>query len=409
MSSPHQTIPDTPRIVRLIQALIQNSFDIIKVVDRDLKTVFVSPSVERILGYEPRELLGTNPLDYVHPEDLASATSLMEQIFQSGEMVQTTVRVRNHDGDWRHIEVIVRDLRKIEDIDGFVLNYRDVTEQVEVENRLDLYRERFEKAFRSSPDSITITAVTDGEVIEVNEGFEQISGYKRDDVVGRRTVDVGIWREPARRKELIGELKKKHSVRDFPIEVVTRSGEVRDCVVSAEILEISGRPCILAITRDVTDQKEAEKKLQELSETLRREQVVFVQKNVALNEVLLHLEQDKKKYRHEISSNLDNRLRPMLHRLHDQGRLGRRELDMLERGLDEVTGKDINQFKNNVQKLTPRELDILEMIRAGRSSKQIAEALDLSSQTVHKHRQSIRRKLQIDHRDTNLATFLRSQ
>jgi len=409
MSNPRPVIPDTPRIVRLVQALIQNSFDIIKVVDHDMNTIFVSPSVERVLGYDPKDLLGTNPLDFVHPEDLASARGLLRKVVETGEMVQTNVRARHNDGSWRHIEVIVRDLRNVEDIDGFVFNYRDVTEQVEVEQRLDLYRERFEKAFRSCPDSITITAAIDGEIIEVNEGFEQISGYMRAEVLGRTTVEVGIWREPARRREMIAELKKNHRVRDFPIDVVTRGGEVRGCLVSAEILDIGGKLCVLAITRDITDQKEAEQKLQELTETLRREQVVFVQKNVALNEVLVHIEQDKKKYRHEISNNIDSRLRPMLRKLRDQGRIERRDFEMLERGLDEVTGEDIDQFKKNVAKLTPRELDILEMIRAGQSSKQIAEALDLSSQTVHKHRQSIRRKLQIDHRDTNLATFLRSQ
>jgi DNA-binding NarL/FixJ family response regulator len=180
-------------------------------------------------------------------------------------------------------------------------------------------------------------------------------------------------------------------------------------MVSAELIEIGDRPCILAITRDVTQQREAEEKLRELSETLRRDQVEFVRKNVALNEVLQHIDHEKQSYRHEIAANVDNLLRPTLRKLREQGRLERRDIDLLERGLDEVTGREIDQYKNNVSKLTPREFDILEMIRLGRSSKQIAEALNLSSQTVHKHRQSIRRKLQIDHREINLATYLRTQ
>lgn len=409
MSQQRVDIPETVHLVRLVRALIRNSFDIIKVVDRDLKTIFVSSSVKRVLGYEPRELLGTNPLDYVHPEDLAAATERMNNIARTGQMIQTTVRARHKDGSWRHVEVVVRDLRADEDIGGFVMNYRDVTERIDSERRLDVYRERCEKAFRSSPDSITITAASDGEVLEVNEGFEKISGYARADIIGKSTLDLGIWRDPARRKQLTEELIVKGRVRDAPIDVVTKDGSVRACTVSAELLEIGGRSCILAVTRDVTAQKEAEEKLRDLSETLRREQVEFVRKNVALNEVLQHIEREKQGYRHEIAANVDNLLRPMLRKLREQGRLDRREVDLLQRGLDEVTGRDIDQYKNNVSKLTPRELDILDMIRTGRSSKQIAEALDLSSQTVHKHRQSIRRKLQIDHREINLATFLRSQ
>jgi PAS domain S-box-containing protein len=403
------TIPDTARLVRLVQALIRHSFDIIKVVDRDLKTVFVSPTVESVLGYSPRELIGTNPLEFVHPDDLDAARDEMNRIAATGRPIQKTLRARHKDGTWRYVEVIVRDLRDDADIAGFVMNYRDVTGRIETEKHLAVYRERYEKAFRSSPDSITITAASDGEILEVNEGFEQIIGYTRDEIVGKRTMELGIWKDPARRAQLIEALKARGSVREFPIDVVTRQGEVRSCVVSAEMIDIGQRACILAVTRDVTQQKEQEERLHELSETLRREQVDFVRKNVALNEVLQHIEQEKQVYRHEIASNLDNLLRPMLRKLREQGRLDRRELDLLQRGLDDVTGQNIDQFKNNMSKLTPRELDILEMIRSGRSSKQIADALDLSSQTVHKHRQSIRRKLQIDHREINLATYLRSQ
>jgi PAS domain S-box-containing protein len=402
-------IPDTARLVRLVQALIRNSFDIIKVVDRDLKTIFVSSAVETVLGYSPRELLGTNPLDFVHPDDLEVARQEMSNIARTGEMIQKTLRARHRDGSWRYVEVIVRDLRDDADIGGFVMNYRDVTGRIETERHLDVYRERFEKAFRSCPDSITITSAVDGEILDVNEGFEKIIGYTHDEIVGKRTTDLGIWHDPSRRTALIEELHSKGHVREYPIDVVTREKDVRACVLSAELLEIGHKPCILAVTRDVTLQKEQEEKLRELSETLRREQVDFVRKNVALNEVLQHLEQKKELYRHEISSKLENLLRPMLRKLREQGRLERRDVDVLERGIKEAFGRDINEYKNNVSKLTPRELDILDMIRLGRSSKQIAEALDLSSQTVHKHRQSIRRKLQIDHREINLATYLRSQ
>lgn len=409
MHDSNATIPDTAQLVRLVQALMRNSFDIIKVVDRDLKTIFVSPTVEGVLGYTPREIIGTNPLTFVHPDDFEAAREAMANIAQTGRPIQVTVRARHKDGSWRYVEVVVRDLRDDADIGGFVMNYRDVSEHFETEQRLAVYRERYEKAFRSSPDSITITAASDGEILEVNEGFEHIVGYSRDEIVGKRTVDVGIWKDTNRRAELISELNQKGHVRDFPIDVVTRDRDVRTCVVSAEKLEIGGKACILAVTRDVTEQKEQEQKLRELEETLRREQVDFVRKNVALNEVLQHIEQEKSIYRHEIATKMDGLLRPMLRKLQEQGRLERRDVDLLERGLDETFGRDIDQFKNNMSKLTPRELDILEMIRKGRSSKQIAEALDLSSQTVHKHRQSIRRKLQIDHREINLATYLRSQ
>jgi PAS domain S-box-containing protein len=409
MTDPRQELPDTARLVRLVQALIRHSFDIIKVVDADLRTLFVSPSVERVLGYPPRELVGTNPLDFVHPDDQATAREALANLQHTGRMIQTTVRARHRDGSWRRVEVVVRDLRNDPDIAGFVMNYRDVTDQVNTEERAAAHRELCEKAFRNSPDSITITVQATGEILEVNPGFEMMSGYSRGEVVGKTSIELGVWPEPVRRAQLLQELRANGRIRDFSFDFVTKSGEKRACLVSAERIEIAGRPCILAVTRDVSQQKEAEARLRELSETMRREQVDYVRKTVALDEVLQHVEKERKEYRHEISSNVDRLLRPMLRKLREQGRLDRRDLEVLQRGLDEVTGHDIDQFKNNMTKLTPRELDILEMIRAGRSSKQIADHLGLSSQTVHKHRQSIRRKLQIDHRAMNLATYLRSQ
>ncbi len=410
MNNPRPESPDTTRLVRLVQALIRNSFDVIKVVDRDMKTIFVSPSIERVLGYPPRELLGTNPLDFVHPDERPAAAEAMATLERTGQTVETTVRVRHRDNEtWRHIHVLIRDLREDPEIGGYVMNYHDVTEHIETERRLDVFRERYEKAFRSSPDSITITAASNGEILEVNEGFERISGYSRDEILGKTTIELGFWPNLSARTRLVEELRTNGNVRDFAIDLMMKSGETRSCEISAESLEIAGKPCIIAVTRDVSQQKEAEQKLRDLTATLQRDQLDFVRKNVALNEVLQHLEREKQGYRHEIASSVENLLRPMLRKLRDHGRLERRELDVLQRGLDDVFGRDIDQFKNNVSKLTPREFDILEMIRAGRSSKQIADALDLSSQTVHKHRQSIRRKLQIDHREINLATYLRSQ
>jgi PAS domain S-box-containing protein len=396
-------------MAQLFQSLIRNSFDVIKVVDRDFRTIFVSPSVERVLGHQPRDLIGTNPLDFVHPDDVQPATEFLQRIARDGETNRTTVRARHHDGSWRNVDVIVQDLRDDTDVGGFVMNYRDVTERVQAERRVRVFQERYEKAFRNSPDSITITSGDTGEFMEANEGFERMTGYVRSEVMGRKSLDMGLWRDASRRDELIRDLAASGSVRDFAAEVVVRDGSVRSCLVSAERIEIGGRGCILAVTRDVTRQREAEAQLRELSETLRRDQVEFVRKNVALNEVLQHIEVEKQGYRHEIAANVDNLLRPMLRKLSDQGRLERRDIEFLQRSLDEVTGRHIDQYRNNVSKLTPRELDILEMIRVGRSSKQIADALGLSSQTIHKHRQSIRRKLQIDHREINLATFLRSR
>lgn len=401
---------DAARVALLFQALIKNAFDVIKVVDLQAKTIFVSSSVERVLGYEPRELLGTNPLDFVHPDDLDHALQALEAVKQTGGVYRTgVIRARHKNGAWHTMEVVLQNLVDDVDVQGIVMNYRDVTDRLDTERQLRTLEERYEKAFRSSPDSITISYVDTGEFLEVNEGFERITGYSRADAIGKTSLELGLWKDVEVRKHMTDILVRDGHVRDMFIEFVVRGGAVRSCLVSAELIRLCGRPCLLGVTRDITDRVIADEKLRQTTEQLRQEHQELLRKNIALNEILGHIEEDKEQYRHEICSNIDNLLRPTLRKLQQDGRLSRRDVDVLVQGLDEITGKHIDEYRNNVSKLTPRELDILDMIRTGRSSKQIADSLGLSSQTVHKHRQSIRRKLQLDHREINLAAYLRSQ
>jgi PAS domain S-box-containing protein len=401
---------DAARAALLFKALIQNAFDVIKVVDTANRTIFSSPSIQRVLGYEPREMLGTNPLSFVHPEDVDIAIRALERVKETMGVERVgAIRARHKDGTYRTIEVVVHNLIEHEDVQGLVMNYRDITERLDVELTLRRTHERCEKAFQNSPDSITISRLDTGEFMEANDGFERITGYTREEVVGKTSLELGIWSDTARRTELVQRLTDKARVTDYPIDVTIKDGSVRSCLVSAELIELEGHTCLIAVTRDVTESRLAEERLRETTEKLRRDHVELVRKNITLNEVLVHIDQEREQYRHELCTNVDNLVQPMLKKLREDGSIPASEYDRLQGALDKVTGRHIDQFKNNVSKLTPRELDILEMIRAGRSSKQIAESLGLSSQTVHKHRQSIRRKLQIDHREINLAAYLRSQ
>jgi PAS domain S-box-containing protein len=405
----HESL-DATRAAALFKALIQNAFDVIKVIGPDYKTLFTSPAVETILGYSPRELVGSNALNLVHPEDMQVALTALEKV-QSGHAIVRVgaIRVLHKSGTWHTIEVVAQNMLDDDDVRGVVLNYRDISERLNVEVELRRTHERCEKAFRSSPDSITITHIDSGAFLDANEGFERITGYQRDEVIGQSSLSLGLWKVPEQRAALVTAVRQEGRTRDFPMDVTVKDGSTRHCLVSAEGIELDGRACLLAVTRDITEIKQADERLRDTTEKLRRDHVELVRKNITLNEVLEHLQQEKEQYRHELCASIENLLRPMIKRIHDSGALPDREIERLQQNIDEVTGRHLDQFKNNVSKLTPRELDIMEMIKAGRSSKQIAEDLGLSSQTVHKHRQSIRRKLQIDHREINLAAYLRSQ
>jgi PAS domain S-box-containing protein len=153
-----------------------------------------------------------------------------------------------------------------------------------------------------------------------------------------------------------------------------------------------------------------EEELQEASERLESERGELAEKNIALKQVLDHLERGKEDFKHQISASTESLLRPFVDKLRkNEGQLKSRDIELFENALNSIVGSGLDEFASSYSKLTPREVDICEGIKSGLSSKQIADELSIDILTVHKHRDSIRCKLQLKHKDLNLAAYLRSK
>jgi two-component system, cell cycle sensor histidine kinase and response regulator CckA len=114
--------------------LIENTLDIISVLDRDGRFTFNSPSIERVLGYRPEELILTEAVSLVHPDDLGLARDAFARAFASpNELTVAEMRVRHKSGAWRNVELIGKALQPGAVFEGIVVNSRDVTEKRETE------------------------------------------------------------------------------------------------------------------------------------------------------------------------------------------------------------------------------------------------------------------------------------
>jgi PAS domain S-box-containing protein/putative nucleotidyltransferase with HDIG domain len=110
--------------------LIENAVDGIIILDQDASFRYLSPSAERILGYRPSELLGSNPFDYIHPEDRdKTLASFLNGITIPDIVVRIEFRVRHFDGRWLYLEAVAHNLLHDPTVNGVVINYRDVTER----------------------------------------------------------------------------------------------------------------------------------------------------------------------------------------------------------------------------------------------------------------------------------------
>jgi PAS domain S-box-containing protein len=153
-----------------------------------------------------------------------------------------------------------------EEIAAFVL---DITDRKRAEAALRESEERFKQAFYTSPDAVNINRLEDGLYVDVNEGFTQLTGFTREDVIGKTSAEINIWCNLADRNELIRGLKEKGYYENLDARFRRKNGSVTTAQMSASIFSLQGVPHILSITRDITDRKRMEEELKQSEERFR--------------------------------------------------------------------------------------------------------------------------------------------
>ena len=113
-------------------------------------------------------------------------------------------------------------------------------------------------AFSMGPILLTITRVADGRFVEVNERFVTVTGYTRDEALGRTPLELGLWVNPAQRAEGLKLLREGRPLREVEADFRMKNGDVRTCLMSADLIELHGEPCALTALTDITERKQAE-------------------------------------------------------------------------------------------------------------------------------------------------------
>jgi PAS domain S-box-containing protein len=140
---------------------------------------------------------------------------------------------------------------------------RALSKELEMGKSLRQSEERFRAAFRTSPDSITISGLADGRYVDINDGFTAMLGYDRDEVIGRTIEDLKIWDNPEGRQTLFQGLKAKGVVNNMEISLLAKGSIVKTGLISASLFDYNGAPHVLSVTRDITALKVTERQLQQ--------------------------------------------------------------------------------------------------------------------------------------------------
>jgi PAS domain S-box-containing protein len=133
-----------------------------------------------------------------------------------------------------------------------------VEEHKHSEQALKKSEEKFSKAFRECPSAFAITRLKDDSYVEVNETFEQFTGYSRDELNRRTPFDIQLWENPSHRIELLKQLRTEGRLRNVEARFRMRDGRIRIGLASAELIEIDGEELLLSVTSDITELKQAQ-------------------------------------------------------------------------------------------------------------------------------------------------------
>ena len=256
------------------RSVVQNSSEIVKIVDADGTLKYASPAFERLLGYDPEEAVGMNVLDYVHPDDLPRVVEETERTMGDGGVGRNVseYRFRHADGSWRYIEAAGAYLLDDPAVGGVVINARDVTQRKEAEARHREAEEKYRSIFENAAIGIFRTT-PGGRYAEANPAAARILGYDSPEELVDRITDIGrqIYVDSDRRREFVGLMEEAGSVVEFESQMYREDGSTAWVSESARAVWAPDGTVLYyeGFSEDITARKRAEEELRRSEQRLR--------------------------------------------------------------------------------------------------------------------------------------------
>ncbi len=247
----------------LLSAVLDTVSDAIVAMDADTKIVMFNPAAEKFFQYHSSEIIG-KPFKNLFAEDSSCGYEFIEDLILGKSLSDIDkfkwgmyLTFRRRDKSAVIAEVSLKEEQRTKN--GLVVaTFHDVTEKKKAEKNLKKSNEKFIKLFQKNPESMIIIRVSDSIIIDVNESLLRLSGFSREEVIGKRTLDLDLWVEPEDRNRTISILLQKGELRNYECMFRIKSGAILWGNFSAQIVEIDNQPCFLATITDISDRKRTE-------------------------------------------------------------------------------------------------------------------------------------------------------
>ncbi|NPV03277.1 MAG: PAS domain S-box protein [Syntrophaceae bacterium] len=371
--------------------------------------VRVNPIVASVSGYAIEELEGRRADSLIHPEDVATARRMAREMLLGKRMTAHEFRIVTRAGDVRWVMEAVTPIT-YSGRPAVFGHFMDITDRKCMEEKLreseTLYRTIFE-----TTGTATIIIEEDTTVALVNSEFERLYGAPKEYWEGKRS-----WLEFAEEKER-QRMLQYHNLRRrdpgaapsrYEFRFVNRKGETKDVLVTISM--IPGTRRSVSSHADITELKRQQKALIRREREIQAKSRTLEEMNTALRVLLKQRDQDQRDMEEKVLGNIKHLVIPYLAKL-KTGRLGEQErscVKVLESNLLSIMSPFSQRLSSKVLNLTPKELQVANLVKEGRTSKEIGELLGVSPATVALHRNRIRKKLAVTGKKLNLRTYLAS-
>jgi PAS domain S-box-containing protein len=212
-----------------------------------------------MLGYPREEMLGRNGAEFDNfPEDIR--LGLYDLLVRYGRFDNVETIFISKSGE----KLNIVDSASLIPFEGrtVVLNaLQDITTQKRAETALRESEEKFSKLFSANPDFISVSDIETGLFYEANEGLKHLLGYNREEMIGKTSLELGMWVYPEERARFVAEIKKKGEIPGFWIKFRGREGNVFDGTISSKTIDFNGKKCMLNVIKDMTEMVKLEEQL----------------------------------------------------------------------------------------------------------------------------------------------------
>ncbi|NOY23374.1 MAG: PAS domain S-box protein [Acidobacteria bacterium] len=220
---------------------------------------------EKLTGYTAEEVIGREWVDiFIPTEKRAELYGVFEEISANGLVEhQHENEIITKTGERRVISWHNTAISENGNFRILLSIGEDITARKKLERELLQEKEYFRLTFEASPDAININRLEDGLYVEINKGFTAITGFTREEIIGKTAAEIGIWADPADRERLMAELRETGEVNNMECLFRMKGGGLVTGLMSVRMIDLNGVRHTLFITRDIETIKEAQRKLSE--------------------------------------------------------------------------------------------------------------------------------------------------